>query len=100
MAAEKPFRHMTKKERKAHLLKRNKNHELLFQLMRIRRVDAERVKKLEDDRNKPRREAKGQEKEWSDKVATVRNRLTGKKRESKERWNRFAGTGDAGGRGL
>lgn len=38
--------------------------------------------------------------EWHGKTQEVRNRLTGKKRDAKERWNRFAGTGDEGGRGL
>lgn len=37
---------------------------------------------------------------WSAKVGEIRNRLTDKKRTSTERWNRFAGTGDSGGRGL
>ena len=47
-----------------------------------------------------KKEEKKNDTEWSDKVSKVRNRLTGKKRESKERWNRFAGTSDGGGRGL
>lgn len=34
------------------------------------------------------------------KAAQFRNMVTGKKRASRERWNRFAGTGDSGGRGL
>lgn len=34
------------------------------------------------------------------KVAQFRNMVTGKKRASRERWNRFAGTSDGGGRGL
>ncbi len=34
------------------------------------------------------------------KAAHYRNMITGKKRASRERWNRFAGTGDSGGRGL
>ena len=36
----------------------------------------------------------------SEKVAQFRNRITGKKRASRERWNRFAGTSGGGGRGL
>ena len=36
---------------------------------------------------------------WSDKVGFVRNRLNRKKRKSKDRWNRFAGTSGGGGRG-
>lgn len=32
-------------------------------------------------------------------VQTIRNRVTGRKRRSQDRWNRFAGTAAAGGRG-
>jgi hypothetical protein len=34
------------------------------------------------------------------KATHYRNMITGKKRTSRERWNRFAGTSDGGGRGL
>lgn len=34
------------------------------------------------------------------KVTEYRNKITGKKRQSRERWNRFAGTSGGGGRGL
>lgn len=37
---------------------------------------------------------------WSAKTQEIRNRLNGKKRMAGERWNRFAGTSDGGGRGL
>lgn len=100
MVAEKPFRHLTKKERKALLYKKNKNHERLFHLLRLRRAEDIRVKEMDEKLKKPKREEKKKDKEWSDKVSKVRNRLTGKKRESKERWNRFAGTSGGGGRGL
>lgn len=36
---------------------------------------------------------------WSAKLQEVRNKLTGKKRKSRDRWNRFAGTAAAGGQG-
>jgi len=85
-----------KKHKKA-LLKKNRLHQELFQLLRLRRVDEERVKGLEAaKKSKPAEKSP----EWEDKVATIRNRLTGKKRVSRERWNRFATTGDSGGRGL
>jgi hypothetical protein len=87
-----------KKARKKALFKLNRVHEDLFQLARFRRVDDERVKGLElAKKSKPEQE---KETEWGDKVASVRNRLNGKKRISRERWNRFAGTGGEGGRGL
>lgn len=36
---------------------------------------------------------------WSAKLQKVRNKLTGKKRKSRDKWNRFAGTAAAGGQG-
>jgi len=100
MVADKPFRHMSKKEKREHLHKRNKLHERLFHLMRLRMAETARVKEADEKRNKPKHEEKKADKDWSDKVTKVRNRLTGKQRESKERWNRFAGTEGGGGRGL
>jgi hypothetical protein len=54
----------------------------------------------------PSREAKTpekagtpEEKLWSAKLSSVRNRLDNSRRVSQERWNRFAGTSDGGGRG-
>ncbi|MDE3060756.1 MAG: hypothetical protein KGJ06_07080 [Pseudomonadota bacterium] len=87
-----------KKERKKAQLKKNRHHQELFNLLRLRRAEEKRVKSLEGLR-KPRPSAKPST-EVNDKMAAIRNRLTGKKRLSKERWNRFATTGDAGGRGL
>ena len=37
---------------------------------------------------------------WSAKLQQIRDRNTGKMRDSKDRWNRFAGTESGGGRGL
>lgn len=37
---------------------------------------------------------------FSAKMQDIRNKLTGKKRMAKDRWNRFAGTAAAGGKGL
>ena len=36
---------------------------------------------------------------WGDKLTTIRNRLDNSRRVSEDRWNRFAGTSDGGGRG-
>src|SRR5579884_2690703 len=90
---------LSKKQRKKLLQKKNKHHQIIFHLMRLRHIEAARIKEMNEARDKKRAENKS-EKEWHGKVASVRNRLTNKKRDSKERWNRFAGTGDAGGRGL
>jgi len=88
-----------KKERKKALNKKNRLHQEIFQLMRLRRIDDDRVKELESTK-KPKHGEKEKDAEWGDKVSSIRNRLTGKKRVSRERWNRFAGTGGEGGRGL
>ena len=91
--------HLTKKQAKLAQQKKNKYHMMLFQMMRQRQAEDARVKALAKSQ-KPAKEAASPNGEWTDKVAKVRNRLTGKQRESKERWNRFAGTSDGGGRGL
>lgn len=36
---------------------------------------------------------------WSAKLQEIKNRNTGRKRVAQDRWNRFSGTSDAGGRG-
>lgn len=91
-------KHESKKEKKKALIKKNRFQQEIFNALRLRRAEEDRVKDL-DDAVKPK-PAQVSEEAWGDKVSTIRNRLTGKKRMSKERWNRFSGTGDAGGRGL
>lgn len=97
--------HLSKKDKKKLLNKKNRYHQQLFELLRLRRQEEERVHDLEQE-GKPKRDSEGKKRKgdedpiWSEKVHTIRNRLNGRKRESKERWNRFAGTGSAGARGL
>jgi hypothetical protein len=80
-------------------LQRNRRDAELFNLRRLRKAEVERIRALEDARRtKPASDASADA--VRDKVAVIRNRLTGKKRISRERWNRFAATADAGGRGL
>ena len=92
-------KHQSKKEKKKAQIKKNRFQEEIFNALRLRRAEEERVKDL-DDAAKPKAQARSSDEAWGDKVATIRNRLTGQKRASKERWNRFAGTGGEGGRGL
>jgi hypothetical protein len=94
--------HDPKKEKKKALQKKNLKDQQIFEAMRLRDLDAERVEELEKaQRQRPAgKESKKDELLWSEKVNTLRNRLTGQKRDSKERWNRFAGTEGGGGRGL
>ncbi len=89
---------MDKKEKKKALLKKNRQLQEIFGFLRRQGLEAERVRKDEEDR-KPRHEEKREEVN-TDKVAEIRNRLTNQRRISKERWNRFAGTSGGGGRGL
>ncbi len=95
-------KHSKKARKKAALLKKNRFHQEIYQWLRLRRGDEERVKKLDEAKKPaPNRTEKDASKDWGDKVATIRNRLDGQKRVSKERWNRFAGTADStGARGL
>jgi hypothetical protein len=94
---------LTRKEKKAVQRKKNRFLAEFYNFIRGRRVEAERIEALEiEQREKPEKEKLEDEKneEWMLKTAEIRNRITQKKRLSNERWNRFAGTEDGGGRGL
>lgn len=88
-------------------MRKNEMHQGIFNLLRMRRGEADRVKNLNDVSEKDRKKRRNREEEnredkkeiWSVKVSTIRNRLSDKKRTSDDRWNRFAGTEDGGGRG-
>lgn len=89
---------LTKKEKKELQLKKNKFNQEFFNFVRLRKNEEERVKALA----KPRKKSKEKDDDkqiWSEKVATIRNRLNDKRRVSADRWNRFAGTSDAGAMG-
>lgn len=91
-----------KKRKKALQLKKNRELQEIFNIFRLRRLEDSRVKKQDESRKaKPVEKSGGEdEKGWGDKVAVVRNRITDRKRTSRERWNRFSGTESAGARGL
>lgn len=63
-----------------------------------RRLDEEEEMRQAAKRANPDTEV--DEVAWSAKMQEVRNKLTGRKRMAKERWNRFAATAAAGGKGL
>ncbi|MDX1975965.1 MAG: hypothetical protein SFT92_09890 [Rickettsiales bacterium] len=89
-----------KAKKKAQRAKNRKTFEMM-QAFRQLNEEAERVRDDERERVEKKRDDDKQEEEvWSAKVASIRNRLTDQRRNSKERWNRFAGTGGEGGRGL
>lgn len=99
----------SRKEKKKRILARNKRHNLI-NLMAWQHESVYANRELsapEYDLEKSRDAEKLRKKHdveeqlvWSEKVSLVRNRLTDRKRASKERWNRFAGTSGAGARGL
>ncbi len=97
---------ISRREKKKEQIKRNKYHQMLYDLVRIRRnqADHEREERTEREKRKKLAMATAADQNddliWSAKVGEIRNRLTGKKRASVERWNRFAGTEDGGARGL
>ena len=91
-------RPLTKKEKKELQLKKNKFNEDFFNFVRLRKREETRVKGLIKPKAKPK-EKDDDEQIWSAKVTTIRDRLTNKRRVSEDRWNRFAGTSDGGGRG-
>ena len=95
-------RPLTKKEKKELQLKKNKFNEDFFNFVRLRKREEVRVKGLNKPNEKSRAKAKEKDDDkqiWSAKVTTIRDRLTNKRRVSEDRWNRFAGTSDGGGRG-
>jgi hypothetical protein len=97
------FRHLfERKAKKKAQQKKNQYHQQIFQIVRGRQMEAARVKRLKKglEPKAGKSSKKADDQLWSAKTATIRNRLTDKKRTSKERWNRFAGTSEAGGRGL
>jgi hypothetical protein len=87
-----------KKERKKAQVKKNRFQQEIFNFIRLKRQEEQRVEDLKEALA-PAEVAMPSE-VLTDKVASYRNRLTGQKRLSKERWNRFAGTSGGGGRGL
>lgn len=87
------------------MLARNRKLQMLFQHARIHAAEHARIQDAEaaalaTPHEKTREQKASDEQVWSEKTQQIRNRLTNKKRDAKERWNRFAGTESGGGRGL
>lgn len=91
-----------KQEKKKAVLARNKKNQRIFQHMREQIDIIEDARDFDESVRKKvlKSSPKNEEEVWSAKVGEIRNRLTGQKRDAKERWNRFAGTEGGGGRGL
>ncbi len=80
---------------------------LIYQLAQIaqeedKKRDEESLEQSLRQRTLARRSGDKSAKEpiWSAKLHKIRNKNDGSRRDAKERWNRFAGTSDGGGRGL
>src|SRR5262249_38224752 len=81
--------------------KRNLRDLLMLQHREHVKQEEDRQKEhLQASRRQTSREPKAADPVWSAKTQDIRNRLTDKKRAAAERWNRFSGTEDSGGRGL
>lgn len=88
--------------KKAMIRKRNKRDFIIRKMLEDKQRENERA----EDEERQKQESleanysvPGGEK-GAAKAQEFRNLITGKKRASKERWNRFAGTSGGGGRGL
>ena len=90
-----------KKEKKKQILQRNKRNQIIIQHAEQHQAELEAARKAEEALREARAHTEPQEEVvWSAKTQEIRNIITSKRRASKERWNRFAGTASAGARGL
>lgn len=89
---------MDRKQRLRLIYERNKRNQLIFQHADQHRqnVEAEREAQALTPPPPP---SGDEEVVWSAQTQNIRNRLTGRKRMARDRWNRFAGTAESGGMG-
>lgn len=92
---------MDKKLKKKLLLERNKRNNIIFKHAEQHAKNVELAREEEQKRfDSLHSPATASDEEiWSAKVQEIRNKLTGKKRASRDRWNRYAGTSGGGGLG-
>ncbi len=92
---------MDKKLKKKLLLERNKRQNIIFQHAEQHAKNTELLRQEEQQRFDSLHPATttAEEEIWSAKVQDIRNKLTGKKRSARDRWNRYAGTSGGGGLG-
>lgn len=98
---------LDKKHKKDAIRKRNLKHRLLF--LHVERIQAAAVglaapefdpSAHERERERLKKKQEEENPVWSAKTQAIRNRLTDRKRQAQDRWNRFAGTEGGGARGL
>jgi hypothetical protein len=96
-----PHHHESRKKK---ILKRNKRHYLIWLMTQVAREEDEKRDAREHHASMRARIAKqraqGKKPNVAMKLQMIRNRNDGSRKQARERWNRFAGTGDEGGRGL
>ncbi len=91
---------MDRKQKLRLIYERNKRHQLIFQHADQHQQARDAARAAEEARlAQPTTEGEAAE-VWSARTQEIRNKLTGRKRMARERWNRFAGTAGGGGRGL
>lgn len=97
-----------KKLKKLQQILKNRKYQQINQqedtLARGRDLEKEREEELREQATRSSRlsaqKKQGEEPAWSARMQQIRNRIDGRKRMADERWNRFAGTEESGGRGL
>lgn len=104
-----PHHGLDKKHKKLAQILKNRRTQLINQAedehARSRDLEKEREEKirksqLASSRAAAQRKSTNPEPVWSAKLQQIRDRNTGRTRDATDRWNRFAGTADGGGRGL
>lgn len=78
----------------------NQSEDILSRERDLEKEREEKVKEAGRASSKRAKDAKGEDPVWSARMQEIRNKIDGKKRMADERWNRFAGTEESGGRGL
>jgi hypothetical protein len=79
---------------------RNKRNQLIFQHARLHQEERDKQAEADEERSRKKSpENTVEEVAFSAKMQEVKNRITGKKKMAKDRWNRFAGTSGGGGKG-
>lgn len=91
---------MDRKLKKKIIRARNKRNQLIFQHAQQHADNADQ-QIADDEAQRERRDPDNTVEDvvFSAKMQKIRNKITGKKRMAKDRWNRFAGTSGGGGQG-
>ena len=91
---------MDRKLKKKIIRARNKRNQLIFQHAHQHEENQEQQRSDEEQRQgKGSPDSTVDDVVFSAKMQKIKNKITGKKRMAKDRWNRFAGTSGGGGKG-